>query len=177
MRVRRLMLLALFVASCSTKPVVEGTHPIESGPFRVPSAQHVFVVVLENEDETRAVLEPFMAQLAGRGALLRSFHAITHPSQPNYIALTSGSTYGVRTNLQVNLDVRHIGDLVEARNLRWKTYAESYPGDCYLGMYAGSRSTGEYVRRHVPFLSYRNVQRDPRRCANVVDARELERDV
>jgi hypothetical protein len=38
---------------------------------------------------------PFLNALARGGALFTRSQAITHPSQPNYLALFSGSTQGV----------------------------------------------------------------------------------
>src|SRR5206468_1633147 len=143
-------------------------------PASVQAAvRHVFVVVLENEDESHSLRQPFLAQVASRGALLRNYHGVTHPSQPNYIALVSGSTHSVRSDRAVTIDGFQVGDLLEAHHLDWKVYAEDYPGDCYLGS-----SRGRYVRKHVPFLSFADVQRNPVRCAaHVVEASQLDRDV
>jgi hypothetical protein len=134
--------------------------------------QKVFIVVLENTAYEDALAQPFLRDLAARGALLTNFFAEAHPSFPNYVALTAGSTYGLTSNAQVTLDVSHIGDLIERAGRTWKAYAEGYPGDCFLGS-----SAGPYVRRHVPFLSFRNVQTDPARCQRIVDASVLTSDV
>jgi phospholipase C len=129
-------------------------------------------VVLENTNYEDALRQPFLASLARRGALLTHFTAEAHPSQPNYIALISGSTLGVTSDGNVSLDERHVGDLLEANGLHWKVYAEGYPGNCFLGAAAGA-----YVRKHVPFLSFKNVQNDRARCARIVNASELASDV
>src|SRR5262249_39288622 len=89
-----------------------------------PSFQKVFVVVLENTDYPTALAQPFLADLAPRGALLTNFFAVTHPSQPNYIAMVAGSTYGVTSSGNVTLNVSHLGDLLEASGRSWKVYAE-----------------------------------------------------
>src|ERR1700736_17368 len=133
----------------------------------------IMMVVLENTDYDTALHQPFLASLAERGALLTHFTAEAHPSQPNYIALISGSTFRVHSDGKVSLAARHIGDLVETKGLRWKVYAESYPGNCFLGTGAGT-----YVRKHVPFLSFKNVQNDQARCgARIVSASELANDI
>src|SRR4051812_44209837 len=87
----------------------------------------VFIIVLENADYDRALKQPFLHQLSKQGALLTNYFAITHPSQPNYIALISGSTFGINSDKDVNLTGNHIGDLLEAKGLNWKVYAEGYP--------------------------------------------------
>src|SRR5262245_1102387 len=48
---------------------------------------------------------------------------------------------------------KHIGDLVEAKGQTWKVYAEQYSGRCDTRSQSGS-----YVRRHQPFISFKNVQ-------------------
>lgn len=140
-----------------------------------PSAPitHVFVVVLENTDAADAEKQPFLARLIREGTYLRNYHGVAHPSQPNYIAMVSGSTHGVTDDAPVRVRAGHLGDLLEARGLTWKTYAEDYAGQCNL-----DAAHGLYARKHVPFLSFANIQDDHERCStHVVNAGELWADV
>lgn len=141
---------------------------------QTPQFTKVMTIVFENVDYSKAVQQPYFKELISKGALMTNYRAIMHPSQPNYIALTAGDTYRVKTNDSVTLDVRHIGDLLEEKALTWKVYAEGYPStpSCFTG-----KSKGQYMRKHNPFISYKNVQTDPRRCANIVDASVLDSDV
>jgi len=147
--------------------------PIGSPVRGLRDVGRVLIVILENTDASAAEAQPFLRQLGARGAMLRTYRAVTHPSQPNYIAMVSGSTHGVDGSDPVTLPVPHLGDLLEQRGLRWKVYAEGYPGNCFLGV-----AFGRYVRRHVPFLSFVNVQNDFQRCsANIVDATRFDADL
>jgi len=147
-------------------------------PVGIVEVQRVMLVILENEDAAPAEQQPFLAALAARGALLRSYHALTHPSQPNYIALTAGSAYGVADDNPVTINVPHLGDLLEARGVSWKVYAEQYPGNCFLGAASGSVATGQYARKHLPFLDYTNIQTSRQRCTrSIVDSGQLDSDV
>lgn len=139
----------------------------EPPPFR-----KVVVIVLENTAYEAAASQPFLSELASRGALLSNYHGITHPSQPNYIALAAGDTLGVKDNKTVDLKARHLGDLVEEKGKTWRVYAQGYPGRCFLGA-----ESGDYVRKHVPFLSFKNVQKDAERCARVTDESSFAADV
>ena len=163
--------LLLMVWSASSAHAFGGPKPAPMPPS-MPEFKRVFIVILENTDSDEALRQPFMARLARDGAHLSNFDAITHPSQPNYIALTAASTHGVTGNKNVDLNVRHIGDLVEAKGKTWKTYAEGYPGDCFLGS-----SYGRYVRKHNPMMSFTNVTRNPARCAQIVNASVLRDDI
>jgi phospholipase C len=130
---------------------------------------------MENTDAGRILRRPFGGRLAAQGAVLDNYHCITHPSQPNYIALAAGSTWGVEDDLTATLDVPHIGDLFEAAGLSWRVYAERYPGGCFTEHSADDLL---YVRRHVPFLGFENVTRNEQRCrTHVVNATQLDADI
>jgi hypothetical protein len=140
-------------------------------PTPPPAFKKVIVVYLENTDYRGAMKQPFLKELAKRGALLTDFHAETHPSQPNYVALVAGTTEGVHGDSNSDLDERYIGDLLASVRKTWRNYAEGYPGDCFL-----EAKKKRYVRKHTPFLSIKNVQSDPKQCANVVDASGFQKD-
>jgi hypothetical protein len=149
-----------------------GNGAISESPSVDPAQKKVFVIVLENTDASSAIKQPFLAQLAAQGALLSNYSAITNPSQPNYIGLTSAGTWGITDDSNHTVNVRHIGNLIEEKGLTWKSYAEGYPGGCNL-----SASVGTYVRKHEPFLSYQNVQTDATRCAKIVNSSQLATDI
>lgn len=131
----------------------------------------VITVIFENKNYADAMKQPFFAELAKKGANFSNFLALTHPSQPNYIALTSGSTYNVKDDQVVNLNVNNIVDLLEAKNVSWKVYAEEYPGNCYT-----KATSKNYARKHNPFISYLDIQKNPARCANIVNANQFDQD-
>jgi hypothetical protein len=132
----------------------------------------VFTVVLENGSYDKALVQPFLSSLVSNGVTLSNMSGEVHPSQGNYIAMTSGSAHDVSDDRNVDLDVRNITDLLDARGKTWKIYAEDFPGDCFQGA-----TKGKFARKHVPFLSYVSIQQDPTKCAKIVDASELEADV
>ena len=138
-----------------------------------PSFEKVFTIVFENGNYGAAMKQPFFAKVAASGALLRNMHAVVHPSQANYIAMISGSMNGVVGDGSQNVTAASLVDLLQARGLSWKVYAEGYPTNrCFTGS-----STGRYVRKHNPFISFTNVQHDPSLCAHIVNASELDNDV
>lgn len=146
-----------------------------SVPAKAEKGTHfdrVVFVIFENTNYAKAAAQPFFSELGARGVIFTNFVAQTHPSQPNYVALTAGSLHGVKTNGNVNLHVEHVGDLLEEKGLTWKVYAEDYPGKCYRG-----GSYKDYARKHNPFISFLNVQRDPARCAKIVPAEEFDSDL
>jgi phosphatidylinositol-3-phosphatase len=75
--------------------------PASAMDLTVPRPDHVVVVVMENHSFAEIIgsgKAPFIDSLAAGGATFTNSFAAAHPSQPNYFALFSGSTQGVRDN-------------------------------------------------------------------------------
>jgi acid phosphatase len=138
------------------------------------SAHHfdrVLIIVLENVDYEVASQDKDLAELAQHGASFTNFHALFHPSYPNYLAMVAGTDFGIHhrgrylADKQVNFpnDAGHktIGDRLVAGGLDFKQYAEELPaGPCpwHISAQHVAEKRGDYVRRHVPFMSFREVQ-------------------
>ena len=148
--------------------------PTAAEPASERIFDRVFIIVLENIDFDRAMRAPFLHHLATRGTLLTDFHAITHPSFPNYLAMVTGSTLGIRDNRPKDLDATSLVDLLEPAGVSWKVYAEDLPSPCFLGT---TSPDGLYVRKHEPYISLRPIQRNPARCARIVNAAQLSIDL
>ena len=131
----------------------------------------VLIIVLENTDYERAIQDPSLAALASHGASFTNFHALFHPSYPNYLAMVAGTDFGLHRrgsylgDRQLNFpnDAAHktIADRLIAAGLDFKQYAEELPpGTCpwnISGLHIADKR-GNYARRHVPFLSFREIQ-------------------
>jgi phosphatidylinositol-3-phosphatase len=132
---------------------------------------HVVIVVMENREFSDVVgssAAPYVNALARRYALATSY-AITHPSLPNYLALTAGSTFGVTSDCtDCHVGARNLVDELEAAHLSWKAYMDGMPRRCFKGPAAG-----RYAKKHNPFIYYDDVSRNPRRCSRIVPGREL----
>jgi phospholipase C len=147
-----------------------------AGPARADSRQdlknfqHVFVIMMENTGFDSLIGNPnapWINQAAQKYGLAANYFGVTHPSQPNYIAATSGSTNGVTSDDDVTINVPNIVDQLEAHGKTWKAYMQSFalcatPFDHACGNQL-------YERKHNPFVSYLDVQSNPARMANIVD--------
>jgi hypothetical protein len=137
---------------------------------------HVAVIVMENKEYDEVVgsrSAPFINGLARRYALARGMYAATHPSLPNYLALTGGSTFGIEsdcTSCTVNASSNLATQLSAARQ-SWKAYMEGLPYPCFTGA-----SAGQYAKKHDPFIYYNDVRDDPRLCARIVPLTQLASD-
>ena len=107
---------------------------------------------------------PYINRLARSGALATASYGVRHPSLPNYLALTGGSTFGIESDcVTCHVRASNLVDQLEARRISWKAYMEGTPTPCYRGS-----STGLYLKRHNPFLYYDSVASNRRRCKKVV---------
>lgn len=95
---------------------------------------NMLLIILENTDYSAAIADPNLKSFASSGVLFSNWDAIGHPSQPNYIAMTSGSTNGVTSDNKVTINVKNVADLLEAKGLTWKDYQENWPGNCFTGL-------------------------------------------
>jgi len=149
-----------------------------AAPRAVPPFEHVFVVVLENKARDHVLGSPgaraFKA-FAARGAVLRGYRGVARPSLPNYLALVSGSTHGIRSDCtECTVRGRSLADTLEAAGRTWKTYAERLPRPGWTGAVAAN---GRYAKKHVPFLYFRRVLSRPERLRRVVPLAQLSRDL
>lgn len=88
------------------------------------------------------------------------------------IAMISGSTKGTKEDDESNFDRDTIVDLLEKKQILWKTYQEDYPGGCNSHM-----DIDNYARKHNPFISFKNIRNNKKRCANIVNADQLDKDI
>jgi hypothetical protein len=158
--VRKLLLIVFLqfaLVGCATVLTKTPSGPADFGTTRTPDVPHgpkVVLVILENKNPEVAEDNnlQFLSRLRREGAYLSQYYGIAHPSQPNYVALISGSTEGVHGDSPARLERPHLGQKLTS----WMAYAEGYPkGSCDTRM-----SIERYARRHVPFLSFADVQDD-----------------
>ena len=91
-----------------------------SSPATPP--RHVFLIVMENHSAQQALKGPFVASLAARYGVANNYHAVAHPSVPNYLALTSGSTWGIDDDNFHNLPRRDLGTELTSAGVSWRTW-------------------------------------------------------
>jgi hypothetical protein len=120
----------------------------------VPRFDHVVLVMFENKASSQITSSsaPYFGSLAGQGASFSQSYAITHPSQPNYIALLSGSTQGVTSDsCPQTFSGENLAHQVAAAGLTFRGYSESMPSNGYTGC-----SSGTYMRKHNSWVDFSN---------------------
>ncbi len=127
----------------------------------VPRFDHVVIVVMENKNEDAIIGRPdeapYLNKLASAGAVFSNSYAVAHPSQPNYLALFSGSTHGVTSDdCPQNLgNVPNLGSELIGAGQTFAGHSESMPSTGYAG--CGSYLSLGYIRTHNPWADFSNV--------------------
>jgi hypothetical protein len=117
-----------------------------------PRYDHVVVVIEENHSLSQVEESPYLASLAARGVSFSHSFAVAHPSQPNYIALFSGSTQGIRNDWRHDVSAPNLALSLHAAGLTFAGYSEDLPRTGFRG-----GSSHGYVRKHAPWASFTNV--------------------
>ena len=112
-----------------------------------PADQSVFVIVLENTSYQLALRQPYIASLATQYAVATNYSEVGRPSLPNYLAMTSGSTWGIRDDNYHKLPATGLGNQLSDAGITWKAYMEGFTGDCFSSPYP-------YAVKHNPFAYY-----------------------
>ena len=171
----------------------------QGAPF--PHMDHVFVIMMENTaySDLLSSSNPdttFIQSLAATHGLETDYFGVTHTSLPNYVAATSGSTWGSNNDDEAQADqgfFNHLSltDQLDQAGVSWKGYMDSMPsvgytgnfGDCTTSASApdpdctgSDTGTALYVRKHNPFMQYPDVFSNPQQADNVVPLTQLSSD-
>jgi len=112
------------------------------------------LIMLENRGYAATLgscsADPYFCSLASRYLSATGWYGVGHPSLPNYLAASSGSTQGCTSDgCATGIRARDLGGELTAARIPWEGYMESMPSPCYSGATAGA-----YARKHNPFVYY-----------------------
>lgn len=143
----------------------------------MPRYQHIFVIVDENKDLSAVIRRKYaprinaMAQAYGSAT---HYDGVAHPSEPNYVAIVGGSTFGIRNDgpfTKNAVNAPNLSTQLDSAHLSWKGYYEGIPAPGSLALYSGL-----YASKHSGFLNFVNVQHAPDRAQHLVGFDVLKRD-
>jgi acid phosphatase len=142
----------------------------------VPALDHVFIIVMENQPYGSIIgssAAPYANSLVTTGGLATSYAGVSHPSLPNYLALTGASTYGIASDCTTCwVSASNIADTLESNGSTWKAYMESMPSPCFVG------DSYPYMQKHDPFIYFNDIRTNTSRCqSHVVPYSQLSTDL
>jgi hypothetical protein len=157
-----LMLVSLIFTGCGGV----SNHVTTPAPPASATADHVFLVMLENHSFGQVVgnpAMPYLNSLATAHGLAANYFANAHPSIPNYFMLTTGNIETFDDNFSGTITDDNIVRALNGANKSWKAYVESLPSAGYTGL-----STGTYLKRHNPFAYLSDITGSATQAANMV---------
>ena len=148
-----------FVASAPVAPEA----PVRPAPWprgqALPRFSHIFLILMENRAPSQTftgLQTPYLQALARRYSVETNDWGVRHPSLPNYIALTSGSTQGIRTDCAAcYVNAPNLASEFAGRNVSWDAFLEGLPR---AGSLTAVNWPTLYAGKHDPFRYYRNVR-------------------
>ena len=155
-------------------PVITKTPPGVS-PTTM-TQKHIFLIMMENKGYDNIIgntQAPYINTLAHTYALATNYSGVSHPSLPNYLALTAGSTLGITSDCNsCYQNSSNIGDEIERAGETWKAYMQDMPSPCYIG------NTTTYAQKHDPFIYYDDIRTNAGRCqSHIVPLSQLTTDI
>ncbi|KAG4030006.1 hypothetical protein MFRU_013g00300 [Monilinia fructicola] len=135
----------------------------------------------ENTDYDTALADPNFKCFAELGVTLDSYFAVTHPSQPNYLAAVGGDYFGLDSDpfIEIPNNVSSIVDLLEDKGISWGLYQEDMPYTGYQGFEWRNQENGAdaYVRKHNPEILFNSVVTKPERLELIKNTTMFHADV
>jgi acid phosphatase len=174
---KRVLTSSLFIAAILICAGCGGVASrVTSNPPPVAAtADHVFLVVLENHSFGQVIGNPAMPYLNGLAtahSLAAAYFANAHPSIPNYFMLTTGNLETFDDNFTGTVGDNNIVRALTGAGKTWKAYVESIPSVGYTGPNAGT-----YLKRHNPFAYLTDVTGSSTQAANMVPFPQLSADL
>jgi phosphatidylinositol-3-phosphatase len=170
----------LALGACGSAAVDQPSQPVQRQAPPTARAgstplSHIAVILMENEEYGGVIgssSAPYINGVARRYALATRMYGISHPSLPNYLALTGGSTFGISSDCtSCAVHATSIVDQLDRAHVSWKAYMEGLPHPCFTGP-----SADDYAKRHDPFVYYTPVTSNPARCNRIVPLSQLSAD-
>ena len=207
MNLRNATMAAIFVAAAVTGAHGQGGR--EPQTLAMPPYAHIFVIIEENHTTDEIVpstAAPNLTRFAQQYGYSWKFYAEQHPSEPNYVAILGGDTFGIKDDdaywckpgatdnacpdarapgyVNHTIAAPSLVSQLEAHHLTWKGYFEDIPEPAsrvYRWPNESRQIPGEpqnlYAVKHNGFMNFKDVQNDPALAQKIVGFDVLTRDL
>lgn len=162
---------ALVLAVCLFSPALS---------IASPEPPHIVIFILENKGFSQIIgnpQAPFLNALAKNNMIMTNYHAMTHPSLPNYVELVAGSSGTSHSDdPSQRFVVSTVVDKLKSKGLTVSGYFEGMP---YAG-FSGDRYPSRhpvYVQKHNPFMLIPSLRNDPKRASFDRPIQDLDSDL
>jgi hypothetical protein len=138
----------------------------------VPPYDHVFLLIMENEGYEQIIGNPYAPMinaLAQDYGLATNYHGVADPSEPNYVAMLGGDSFGITSDDPYffpgqTVSAPNLMSQLEAAGRTWRGYFQSMPYPGYRGYCYPDKCNGipdadtQYVSKHNGLVNFANLQ-------------------
>ncbi|KAM4055008.1 phosphoesterase family protein [Hirsutella rhossiliensis] len=129
------------------------------------------IIYFENQNYDKAYGDPNFSWFTKKGITLSNYYAVTHPSQPNYMASIAGDYFGMENDSfgRAPRNVSTVIDLLESKGISWGHYQEDMPYSGFEGMHWRNQANGanDYERKHNPAILHDSVTHSEQRLSQI----------
>jgi hypothetical protein len=160
--------LVLLLVSCLVIPAAEAGPSSSS----FPRYDHVFLLIMENEGFKQVIgnqFAPIINALAQNYGLATNYSGVGDPSEPNYVAMLGGDTFGITSDDPYwfpgqTVNAANLMSQLEGASKTWRGYFQSMPYPGYRGYCYPDKCNGipdsdtMYVAKHNGIVNFANLQ-------------------
>ncbi|WP_235841957.1 alkaline phosphatase family protein [Neobacillus fumarioli] len=151
--------LMIILSACSQQQSPKNQPPKKPVMTKVSLSKIDRIVIVIEENHASQQINgnqsaPYMNSLAFQGANFTNYHAIEHPSQPNYLDIFSGSNQGVTNDRmpKTKFTADNLASELIAKNYTFAGFSEDLPSVGFNG-----EKHNHYARKHNPWVNFTNV--------------------
>ena len=179
--------IALLVTTSTLALALEA--PARAADTVFPHYDHIFLIVEENHGFSQIIgnpAAPNLNRLANQFGLATASFAVGDPSEPNYVAMLGGSTFGIADDNAYYLnavDKPSLMSQLDAAHKAWKGYMQSMPYAGFKGICYPNRCNGVpdfdtlYNSKHNGMVNFKSIQTNPAEMAKMVPFAALKADL
>jgi len=187
---RRALIAAACLLATATVLAPAAASASHAGVSAFPHYDHMFLVIDENHGYNQIIGNPAAPEinaLASDYGLATSYTGVGDPSEPNYVAMLGGSTFGISSDDPYffpgqTVDQPNLMSQLDAAGLSWKGYFQDMPYPGYRGYCYPAKCNGipdsdtEYVAKHNGIVNFADMQ-NPADLAKMVPYQQLSADL
>ncbi|EFY85134.1 hypothetical protein J3459_003942 [Metarhizium acridum] len=129
------------------------------------------IIYFENQNYDKSFGDPNFNWFTKKGITLSNYFAVTHPSEPNYMASIAGDYFGMENDAFTRSprNISTVIDLLDTKGISWGHYQEDMPfsgfeGYAYLNQQNGAN---DYVRKHNPAVLHDSITHSEQKLSQI----------
>ncbi|KHO00151.1 acid phosphatase [Metarhizium album ARSEF 1941] len=129
------------------------------------------IIYFENQNYDKSFGDPNFNWFTKKGITLSNYFAVTHPSEPNYMASIAGDYFGMENDdfTRSPRNISTVIDLLDTKDISWAHYQEDMPFSGFEGNSYRNRKNGanDYVRKHNPAVLHDGITQSEQKLSQI----------